>query len=269
MMRQLLGLPDLASEHGARLDYATELVHWLMLALFVIWGVFFVFLLIRFRAGRNPKASYDGLKSHISSYGEVGVAIFEVVLLVGFSIPLYSERVDDIPDEADSVVVRVIAEQFAWNIHYPGPDGVFGRTDPALVDTEANPVGLDRDDPNAKDNVTTVNQLHLPVDKPAIIHLSSKDVIHSFFIMAMRIKQDAIPGMQFPVWFVPTVTTNQMREKYGDDFNYEIGCSQLCGLGHYRMRGFATIHTQEDYDAWMAEEQSYLSESGEEDDFWG
>ncbi len=266
-MDRFLGLPDLASEHGARLDYATELVHWLMFALFIIWGALFVFILVRFRRGRNPKASYKGLQSHLSSYGEVAVAIVEVVLLVGFSIPLYSERVDDVPDEKDATVVRVIAEQFAWNIHYPGPDGVFGRTDPTLVNVESNPIGLDRDDPAGKDDVTTVNQMHVPVDKPVIIKLSSKDVIHSFFILAMRVKQDAIPGMQFPIWFVPTVTTDQMREKYGDDFNYEIGCSQLCGLGHYRMRGFATIHTQEAFDAWMAEEQSLLG--GEEDEFWG
>ena len=267
-MDRFLGLPDLASEHGARLDYATELVHWLMFALFVIWGALFVYILVRFRAGRNPKASYKGLQSHMSSYGEVAIAVFEVVLLVGFSIPLYAERVDDVPDESESTVVRVIAEQFAWNAHYPGPDGVFGRTDVTLVDTESNPIGLDREDPAAKDDVTTINQLHLPVDKPAVLQLSSKDVIHSFFILAMRIKQDAIPGMQFPVWFVPTVTTDEMREKYGDDFNYEVGCSQLCGLGHYRMRGFATIHTQEAYDAWMAEEQSYLTDEPA-DDFWG
>lgn len=268
MMERLLGLPDLASEHGARLDYATGLVHWLMFALFILWGALFVYILFRFRQGRNPKASYQGLQSHLSSYGEVGVAIFEVVILVGFSIPLYSERVDDVPDPANSTVVRVIGEQFAWNIHYPGPDGVFGRTAVDLVDLESNPIGLDRADPAAKDDVTTVNQLHLPVHKPAVIQLSSKDVIHSFFILAMRIKQDAIPGMQFPVWFEPTITTAEMREKYGDEFAYEIGCSQLCGLGHYRMRGFATIHTQESYDAWMEEEQSYLGDE-EGDDFWG
>ena len=269
-MERFLGLPDLASEHGVRLDYATGLIHWLMFALFVIWGALFVYILFRFRRGRNPKASYKGLQSHISSYGEVGVALFEVIILVGFSIPLYSERVDDVPDESQATVVRVVAEQFAWNVHYPGPDGVFGRTDPTLIDVESNPLGLDRSDPSAKDDVTTINQLHLPVDKPAIVKLSSKDVIHSFFILAMRIKQDAIPGMQFPVWFVPTVTTAEMREKYGDEFNYEIGCSQLCGLGHYRMRGFVTIHDQAGYDAWMAEEQSYLTEeAGEEDEFWG
>ena len=267
MMERLLGLPDLASEHGARLDHATGLVHWLMFALFIIWGILFVYILVRFRRGANPKADYQGVKSHLSSYGEVGVAVVEVIILVGFSIPLYSERVDDLPDESEATVVRMIGEQFAWNVHYPGPDGVFGATRPELVDTETNPVGLDRDDPAGKDDVTTINQLHLPVGKPALIQLSSKDVIHSFYILAMRVKQDAIPGMQFPVWFEPTVTTAEMREKYGEDFNYEVGCAQLCGIGHATMKGIAVIHTQEEYDAWMEEEQSYLG--GGEDDFWG
>ncbi len=85
----------------------------------------------------------------------------------------------------------------------------------------------------------------------------------------MRIKQDAIPGMNFPLWFEPTVTTAEMREQVGDDeYNYEIGCAQLCGIGHYRMRGFTTVQTQEEFDAWMEEEQSYLGDE-EGDDFWG
>ena len=268
-MERFLGLPELASEHGARLDQVTGLVHWLMFALFLIWGALFVYILVRFRRGRQPKADYRGVQSHLSSYGEVGVALVEVVLLVGFSIPLYSERVDDRPPDDQATVVRVIGEQFAWNVHYPGPDGVFGRTAAELVDTQTNPVGLDREDPAGKDDVTTVNQLHLPVGKPAIVYLSSKDVIHSFSIAQMRIKQDAIPGMNFPLWFEPVVTTAEMRQRLGDDeFNYEIGCAQLCGIGHYRMRAFATVHTQEEFDAWMEEEQGFLSEEGA-DDFWG
>ncbi len=267
-MERFLGLPELASEHGARLDHVTGLVHWLMFALFIIWGALFVYILFRFRRSRQPKADYKGVQSHLSSYGEVGVALVEVILLVGFSIPLYSERVDDRPPDDQATVVRVIGEQFVWNVHYPGPDGVFGATKAELVDTETNPVGLDRDDPAAVDDVTTVNQLHLPVGKPVVVYLSSKDVIHSFALNAMRVKQDAIPGMNFPVWFEPTVTTAEMRERLGDDeYNYEIGCAQLCGIGHSTMGGLMTIHTQEAFDAWMEEEQSYLG--GEEDDFWG
>jgi cytochrome c oxidase subunit 2 len=157
-------------------------------------------------------------------------------------------------------VVRVVGEQFAWNIHYPGPDGKFGKTDIKLIDLQTNPLGLDRSDPDAKDDITTVNQLHLPVGKPAIVHLSSKDVIHSFNLTEFRVKQDAIPGVTIPLWFVPTITTNDMRKKLGqDDFVYEIACAQLCGLGHYSMRGYVTIDTPESFQTWLDEEGKKLT----------
>jgi cytochrome c oxidase subunit 2 len=163
----------------------------------------------------------------------------------------------------------VIGQQFAWNIHYPGPDGKFGPTAAALVNPETNPIGLDRKDAAAADDVVTVNQLHLPVDKPAIVFVSSLDVIHSFGLNEMRVKQDAIPGMSTPLWFVPTVTTDQMRAQRGDpQWNYEIACAQLCGLGHYRMRGFLTVDTAEQFTAWMDAEQEKLKGGGEED-VWG
>ncbi|NJL28046.1 MAG: hypothetical protein HC897_09160 [Thermoanaerobaculia bacterium] len=120
-MSDFLGLPALASEHGARLDAVNDYVHLLMIALFIIWGSLFAFILFRFRKGCNPQANYHGLKTNASTYAEAAVALVEVVLLVGFSIPLYSERVDALPPETDATVVRVVGEQFAWNIHYPGP----------------------------------------------------------------------------------------------------------------------------------------------------
>ncbi|MFP3941606.1 MAG: cytochrome c oxidase subunit II [Thermoanaerobaculia bacterium] len=254
-MLEFLGMPELASAHGAELDRLMSYVHWLMAVLFVGWLAFFVFLLVRFNRRRNPRASYTGPKTKASSYVEGGVALAEAVLLVGFSIPLWYDRVDAFPSpEEDAVEVRVVGEQFAWNVHYPGPDGVFGRTDAALVNQQTNPLGIDRSDPAAEDDVTAVNQLRLPVDRPAIVHLSSKDVIHSFMLNEFRVKQDAIPGMDVPAHFTPTVTTAEMRERKGDpSFNYEIACAQLCGLGHYRMRGFVTIETQEEFDRWLAE----------------
>ena len=269
MMDWLLRMPEIASEHGARLDRVNSWVHVLVLVLFVIWGGLFVFMIFRFRAARNPRADYKGLNTHLSTWGEGAVAVVEAVLLVGFSIPLYSERVDDLPPEGDATVVRVIGEQFAWNIHYPGPDGTFGRTDPALVDLETNPIGLDNDDPAAADDITTINQFHVPVDKPVLIYLTSKDVIHGFWLPEMRVKQDAIPGLVFPVWFQPTATTDEMKTRTGNgDFNFEIACAQLCGLGHYRMKGFLNVHTPEAYDAWMAEQQEYKQQD-DGDDFWG
>jgi cytochrome c oxidase subunit 2 len=172
----------------------------------------------------------------------------EIVLLAYFSIPAWSARVDAFPSEQQSTVVRVVAEQFAWNVHYPGADGRFGRTDLALLGP-SNPLGLDRNDPAAGDDITTINQLNLPVNRPVIVHLSSKDVIHSFALPQMRVKQDAIPGIAQPVWFTPTETGA-----------WEIPCSQLCGLGHYRMRGFYTVQSADQYAAWLAAEAALLAE---------
>ena len=163
-----------------------------------------------------------------------------------YAIPAWATRVKAFPAENEAIVVRVVGEQFAWNIHYPGPDGKFGRTDIKLISAD-NPLGLDRTDPNAKDDITTINQLNLPVDRPVLVHLSSKDVIHSFGLYEMRVKQDAIPGMDIPVWFIP----NRVGE-------YEITCSQLCGLGHFRMRGFVTVQSAADFQKWFADQEKEL-----------
>ena len=246
-MLDVLGLPVAASAHAAEVDRIMALVHWLMLVLFVGWGAFFVFVLVRFRRGRNPRASYQGARGRFASVIEGGVLAAEIALLAFFSIPFWSANVDAEPPHHDTVEVRVVAEQFSWNFHYPGADGRFGRTSITLVDPD-NPLGLDRRDAAAKDDITTINQLHLPVGRTAIIHLSSKDVIHSLGIPEMRVKQDAIPGVVQPVWFTPTMTGR-----------WEIACSQLCGLAHYRMKAFYTIHTAEQFQAWLDEEAAALT----------
>lgn len=268
LLKKFFYMPEGAAEHADRLDTMIDLVHWLMLILFIVWGTFFVYCLIRFRASKNPTANYKGVTSHKSTYGEIAIAIVEAVLLISFAIPAWAARVDEIPTGDDVVHLRVVAEQFAWNMHYPGKDGKFGRTDIELINLETNPLGIDRDDPDAADDITTINQMHLPVDRPVVIRLSSKDVIHSLGLPHFRSKQDAVPGLNTPMWFVPNTTTAEMREKTGDDeFQYEIICSQLCGLGHYRMQGWVTVHTEDGFQAWIDEETELLAESGG-DDFW-
>jgi cytochrome c oxidase subunit 2 len=243
-MQELLGLPIQASAHAAEIDQMIVFVHWLMAILFVGWGIFFIYTLVRFRAGANPKADYGGVKSHTPSYLEVAIGVIETVLLIGFAIPAWAHRVSDFPPESESTVVHMIAKQFEWHTHYPGADGRFGRRDISLI-TPTNSIGLDRSDPNAADDLHTINQMNLPVDKPVLVYLSTQDVIHSMGIAEMRVKQDAIPGMQTPVWWVPTV-----------EGEFEVNCSQLCGLGHYRMRGFVTIQSQAEFDTWLDEETS-------------
>jgi cytochrome c oxidase subunit II len=245
-MLNYLGLPVAASAHAGEIDQMLVLVHWLMLVLFVGWGAYFLFVLFRFRRAANPKASYVGAKGKISKGIEAAIVVVEAVLLVVYAVPAWARRVAEFPSENEATVVRVVGEQFAWNVQYPGADGKFGRTDVKLVSAD-NPLGLDRTDPSAKDDITTINQLNLPVDRPVLVHLSTKDVIHSFGLYEMRVKQDAIPGLQIPVWFVPT--------RVGE---YEIACSQLCGLGHFRMRGFVNIQSADAYQKWMDDQVKEL-----------
>jgi len=207
-----------------------------------------------------------------------------------------------------------VAEQFAWNVHYPGADGVFGKRDIKLITAE-NPLGLDRSDPAAKDDIATINLLHLPVGKKVVVYLTTKDVIHGFGIPLLRVKQDAIPGQNIRVWFRPIMTNDEIRESLARHFTIgageipkglllsiamadykgsdgtlilekggyvtedviqqliadgisdvyaapdtpmEIACAQLCGLGHYRMRGTVTVQTAEEFEGWLAEEAEYL-----------
>jgi cytochrome c oxidase subunit 2 len=247
-------LPILASAHGAKIDNLIFLLHILMVVIFVGWGLFFAYTLWRFRKSKNPKADREGAKTHASSWIEAAVAFVEVALLVGISIPFWIAEVDALPKpEENPFEVRVTAQQFLWTTHYPGADGVFGRTRVDLVDDEANPAGLDKTDPAAKDDVVS-KILRLPVNRPALIHLTSRDVIHSFAVPEFRVKQDAIPGMSIPVHFTPTMTTEQLREKTGKpDRNFEITCSQLCGLGHFRMLGLVMVEPDDKVKAWLDE----------------
>ena len=247
-MLELLGLPPQASTHAGDIDHMIVLVHWLMLVLFVGWGAFFLFVLFRFRQGANPKANYVGAKGKVAKGIEIGVAVVEVILLVVYAIPAWATRVGAFPSESEATVVRVTAKQFEWISHYPGADGRFGRREVARVAAD-NPIGLVRTEADAKDDIITTNQLNLPVDRPVLVQLTSLDVIHSFGLFEMRVKQDAVPGMEIPVWFVPNKTGQ-----------YEIACSQLCGIGHFRMRGFVNIQSDADFRNFLAEEAKLLAQ---------
>ncbi|MCB9768287.1 MAG: cytochrome c oxidase subunit II [Candidatus Omnitrophica bacterium] len=273
-----LGLPLNASAHGGEIDATLGWLHLLMFALFIGWSLVFLFILWRFRRSRNPQASYVGVKNHsISLSIEVVVALAEAGILILLSIPLWAERVNQMPTDENRVEVRVVAQQFAWNMHYPGPDGLFGTTSPDMI-SQTNPIGLDRDSPNAADDIVSINWLYLPKGRPAVLHLSSMDVIHSFSLPEMRVKQDCIPGMSVPIWFEPTLTTEEMRDMkvamgdWEEDkkafLNYEIACAQLCGLGHYQMRGFMEVMEPEAFDQWVETESAKAQESGSgEEDF--
>jgi cytochrome c oxidase subunit 2 len=249
-MHKLLGLPELASVHGADVDKFIIYVHYLMIALFIGWGGYFIYALWRFRRSRNPKADYVGVTSHASSYVEVAVAAVEIVLLLGFAIPLWAKVVDreGYPSEKESVLIRITGQQFAWGARYSGPDGKFGKQDIQLVSV-SNPMGLlqlddkqKAQDPDGKDDVTLQagSEMVVPLGKPIITSISSLDVIHSFKVPALRVTQDAIPGMRIPIHFTAT--------KPGV---YQINCAQLCGTGHSSMKGILKVVPPEEFETWL------------------
>jgi cytochrome c oxidase subunit 2 len=243
MLNRLMGIVPNASEHGYLVDHMLEFCHWFMLLLFVGWSIFFLYTIFRFHKSRNPRANYHGVKSKASAHLEFSVVLIEAVLLLGFALPLWGNRVtaEQFPDRDQAFRVRAIGEQFWWNFHYPGADGVFGRQSAYLVSGN-NPLGLDPEDPAGKDDVVSKNELHIVNQKPTVIEISAKDVIHSFSVHQMRVTQDAIPGSSIPMWFRPT--------RPGA---YEVVCAQLCGAGHYAMKAMMMVETQAEVDAWLGE----------------
>jgi cytochrome c oxidase subunit 2 len=232
--------PPVASAHGSSVDS-------LFFAVLVVTGIAFVlvqgalgYFVARYGGNGNERAAYW----HDNPKAEAILLIITAVILT--VLVFMGQRVwaniyfSDAP--ADALLIEATGMQFAWNFRYPGPDGAFGRTDATLV-TQANSIGLDRADPAGKDDIVSVNDMHFPVGRAVKIRLRSMDVIHSLFLPNIRFKQDAVPGMSIELWFQPTVAGT-----------YEIACAELCGNGHYRMKGALTIDdSQASFDNWLAE----------------
>jgi len=189
------------------------------------------------------------LKAHYS-HGDTGLemiwTVLTAILFIGLNLAgakAWSEQRFQ-PAPPNAITVEVTGVQFAWYFRYPGADGRFAKIDPASIDASAGneaALGMDTADPAAKDDIVTQTMV-VPVDRDVNVVLRAQDVIHSFYIPSMRFKQDAVPGLLIPVHFRPT--------KVGD---YEFACTELCGLGHYKMHGTVKVVSHQDYDKWLAE----------------
>ena len=212
-------LPEAASSVAPKVDHLFWVILWITGLFFFIVQGGLLFFVLKYRSRPGQKAAYV----HGNTAVEIVWTIIPALILVGLTIA--SQRVwaeIRYPKLAPptSIQVEILAEQFAWNVRYPGPDGQF----------------------ETADDVTTLNQLHLPVGTPILLKIRSKDVIHSFFVPEFRIKQDAVPGLPTQIWLEAT--------KAGQ---YEIRCAELCGLGHYRMKGFVTTEPLIDFQKWLTE----------------
>jgi cytochrome c oxidase subunit 2 len=239
-------LPVAAAEHAAALDQVLRSVHVHMAIQAVVWGVFFLYCVIRFRRRRQPAATHVGLRPLVPTIAIAAVVVGDAWLLATAALPVWFARAVPPPAASRPLEVRVAAEQFAWNIHYPGPDGRFGSTRAALI-SSTNPLGIDRTDPAARDDIGLLNILTIPVGRPLIVSLTARDVIHAFTINEMRVKLDVTPGLTVWTWFTPTRAGR-----------YDIRCSQLCGLGHARMRGEVVVVAEADWTRWLAAELALI-----------
>jgi len=235
-------LPIAASSHAVALDGVLASVHLHIAIQAAAWGAFLIICLVRFRRGAQSRASHAGLRPALPLLAIGFVVVGDAVLLATTALPVWIARTTPPSSSSLPFEVRVIAEQFAWNVHYPGPDGRFGPTNSSLIGA-ANPVGIDRASDAGRDDIGLANVLTVPLGRPIVVELSSRDVVHSFTLNEMRVRQDAVPGQVVRTWFTPTMTGQ-----------WEIGCSQLCGLGHYRMRGAFSVVTPDEWSAWQARE---------------
>lgn len=232
------GVPELASDRGG-----LDSLYYVILAVTGIAYVVVHFLLGLFIWRFGERSGSEGSYWHDNHRLEIawtaGTAL--VLMSIVFSgLRLWNQVYAAPPPNAFEV--EVVGAQFQWDMRYPGPDGTFGGVRPDLISLE-NPLGVDADDPASADDFILTNQLVLPVDRPALIHLRSKDVQHSFFLPHFRVKQDLVPGMRIQTWFVP--------KKVGE---YEIACAELCGLGHYRMRGFLEVKPEDEFETWLSQQ---------------
>ncbi|HXF05140.1 MAG TPA: cytochrome c oxidase subunit II transmembrane domain-containing protein [Blastocatellia bacterium] len=237
-------LPPLASEHGAGID---RLMDYLMVSvgsLFILGHLILGIFIWRF--SRQDRVTYRQASPRTERMWALVPALVMTVVAEGgvlvMGLPVWGKLYGRAAPP-DAFTVEVTGEQFAWNVRYPGPDGRFGRTDPSLI-ADDNPLGIDRRDPAARDDIVHLGVVHVPVNRPVRVRLRSKDTLHSFFIPHFRLKQDAVPGMTIEVWFVPT----QVGE-------YEIACAELCGFGHFQMRGLLRVLSPEQFSEWMARQQ--------------
>ena len=230
-------LPPLKSDRIA-IDHALAITLAVTGLVFIVTNLMLAWFGYAYQDGPGAKAAYW----HDSPRLEMTWTLVTAGILAIFlfnALSLWAKVTA--PPPADAVLIEGTGQQFAWNVRYPGKDGVLGKTD-HLQASQDNPIGLVKDDPASKDDLLLLNQIYLPKDKPVRVQVRSMDVIHSFFLPNFRVKQDAMPGMTIDIWFTPT--------ELGD---FEIACAEHCGLGHYRMRGAVHVVPAADLEKTVAE----------------
>jgi cytochrome c oxidase subunit 2 len=242
-------LGESASIQGEKIDTMLYITLAITGIVFFITQILLFWFAFKYQESDKRKAYYFPHNNKLEIIWTVIPAI-ALTALVGFGIYYWFKITGDAPE--DAMQVEVTGSQFKWEFRYPGKDGVFGKKYYKNIDPEkGNSLGQLWDDPYNHDDIIS-NELHIVVNKPVRLIIGSKDVVHDVGLTQFRMKMDAVPGTPTTMWFTPKYTTRQMAEKSGDpDFVYELSCDQMCGKGHFGMRGVVIVETQEEFDRWI------------------
>jgi cytochrome c oxidase subunit 2 len=247
--RTLLAQPA-ASDHGEKIDFMLWLTIIVTGIVFLMTQILLFWFAFKYQYSEKRTSYFFPHNNKLELLWTVVPAIF-LTVLVGFGLFYWFKITGDAPKDAQ--IVEITGKQFNWMMRYPGKDNVLGRKNYRLTDASSgNALGVDWEDGASHDDVEA-SEMHLVVGKPVQLVINAQDVIHDVGLVHFRLKMDAVPGIPTTLWFTPKYTTEQMKKITGNkDFVYEISCDQICGSGHYSMRGVIVVETQEEYDAWMA-----------------
>jgi cytochrome c oxidase subunit 2 len=255
-------LPEAASVHGKETDHLFWITLAIIIAMFLVTNAFLFWFAFQYqyKEGRKVVFYADNHKLELI-WTAVPAVIMTVLVLYGALV--WNRAMMQTPPK-DVQKVEIMGKQFAWQVRYPGKDGVLGKYDFRLInDSEGNEFGIDFEDKASEDDFIP-RELHLQVNKPVLLKIRARDVLHSVFLPHFRVKMDAVPGMPTQFMFTPTKTTAEMRAATGNpNFNYELACTEICGKGHFAMRYIVVVDDEVDYKKWVAEQKPFLEEKPE------
>jgi cytochrome c oxidase subunit II len=243
-------LGESASVQGEKIDTMITITLVVTGIVFVLTQVLLFWFSFKYQESEKRKAYYFPHDNKLELIWTVIPAIV-LTVLVGFGLYYWFQITGEAPKNAQ--VVEVTGSQFKWEFRYPGKDGILGKKYfKNISETQSNPLGQIWEDKANQDDILVSQEVHVVVNKPVKLVIYAKDVIHDVGLVHFRLKMDAVPGIPTTVWFTPKFTTAEMKKKHGPDFNYELSCDQMCGAGHYTMRGTIVVETQAEFDRWLA-----------------
>lgn len=230
------------ASNWSNIDTTILITFWITGIVYVAVILFMAYCVYRYRHRKDRRADYEPEMTKL----EMWLTVLTAVGVAGLLTPglMAWDEFVTVPKDVDNI--EVVGKQWEWSFRLPGKDGVLGTTDPKHI-SDDNPFGLNPKDPHGQDDVLIEgDDLHLPLDRPVKVLLRSADVLHDFYVPQFRAKMDMMPGMVTFFWFTPTRTGE-----------FDVLCAELCGIGHYQMRGRVVVDGAAAYQEWLQEQQTF------------